>query len=395
MAKLSNIISQSETSRINTLGQTTGTSIARQPDVLSETIQYQLPLTVEEFDTGFGGVIPIFAPDQAEDCPGRTVTPLLIQGGMEVEDFFVITGISLVAFGEPKAFTINGGIMARPAVETPTPCFDGCPVAAPAAGDVTSQASLYWGGPTWQFLHNFMNAYRFRWLIKRYEFVNVLAGELGISNSGATFEGAGCSQVPAMPYIQQVNAAMASKDLPNIFIPQNSAGVDADCVGAPTADVVYGNIGLNGGWGRSFCLPTPLVFAPGMKLRASFERVENDCCYYEAMRKNAVISPDDTGLPDEILTAGTCEAASFTLPGGCFTIGVRMHGYSITDDCCFNMITGGNGLNFQAGSPAHAVLKGNAAINALIMRKTGGRGLAGVPEHVAANLKGLMEATGG
>lgn len=381
--------SQLEFSRINSLGQAQAVSVSRHEDIIYELKQYKFPLTQAEFDSEFGNTIPIFAENQPTECPGRQISPLLLDGGFELDDFFWLTGISLAAFGEPKSFTINGGLMTRPAVATATPCFDGCP---PTEGEPLEQGSLYWGGPTWQFLYNFLNAYRFRWLIKRFEFLNVSASALGITHMGPAFEGAGCSQVPAMPYIQAANAAMADKEIPLIFLPQNSAGETPECVGAPTADVVYGAPQLNGSLNRPFCLTNPMLLAPGMHLKMAFEAVEGDCCYRDGMQRNAVIPT--SGLPDPILTAGTCESSARTIPAGCVTLGVILQGYVMNDDACWEALT--RNQAFIAGSPMHNILKGNAAITNLIQRRTRGmQSLAGVSPEVVKSLKSLSEATGG
>lgn len=381
--------SQLEFSRIGNLGQAQNVSVSRHEDIIYELKQYKFPLTDAEFDSEFGETIPVFAQNQEPECPGRQISPLLLDGGFEVDDFFWLTGISLAAFGEPKSFTINGGIIngVPPVV---VPCFDGCP---PAEGGPATQASLYWGGPTWQFLYNFLNAYRFRWLIKRYEFVNVSASALGITHMGPAFVGAGSSQVPAMPYIQAVNAALHSKGVDDIrFIPQNTAGESLECVGAPTADVVYGAPELNGSMGRPFCLTNPMLLAPGMHLKMAFERADGDCCYYDAMRRNSTIGVDP--FPYEEATSDTCEAGAFTIPGGCVTLGVILQGYVMNDDACWEALT--RNQAFVAGSPMHTILKGNAAVTNLIQRRSGGniRNL-GLSEDLQKSLKGLTEATGG
>lgn len=380
--------SQLEFSRISNLGQARDVSVSRHEDVIYELKQYKFPLTDAEFDAEFGETIPVFAQNQDPECPGRQISPLLLDGGFEIDDFFWLTGISLAAFGEPKSFAINGGLIngVAPAV---IPCFDGCP---PDEGEPSTMAALYWGGPTWQFLYNFLNAYRFRWLIKRYEFLNVSASTLGITHMGPEFIGAGSSQVPAMPYIQQVNAAMAEKEIALAFIPQNSAGEDLDCVGVPTADVVYGAPRLGGAMNRPFCLTNPMLLAPGMHLKMAFEAADGDCCYRDAMRKNATIGTDP--FPYEAATSATCEAGAFTIPGGCVTLGVILQGYVMNDDACWEALT--RNQAFVAGSPMHNILKGNAAITNLIQRRVGRAGaLAGVPESVQKSLKALTEATGG
>lgn len=382
--------SQLEFSRINSLGQARDVSVSRHEDVIYELKQYKFPLTDAEFDSEFGETIPVFAQNQEPECPGRQISPLLLDGGFEIDDFFWLTGISLAAFGEPKSFTINGGLI-NGTPPTAVPCFDGCP---PADGEPTTLGSLYWGGPTWQFLYNFLNAYRFRWLIKRYEFLNVSASTLGITHMGPQFIGAGSSQVPAMPYIQQVNAAMASKSIDLRFIPQNVAGVDPDdvCVGSPTADVVYGAPQLSGSMNRPFCLTNPMLLAPGMHLKMAFEAADGDCCYRDAMRKNATIGSDP--FPYEEAVSSTCTAGSFTIPGGCVTLGVILQGYVMNDDACWEALT--RNQAFVAGSPMHTILKGNAHITNLIQRRSGGnlRGL-GLSEDVTKGLKALSEATGG
>jgi len=345
--------------------------------------QFQFPLTPAEFDGSFGGTIKLFSTIPNQPCPGRQTNML---AGTTVPEPFLLTSIQIVAYGETKKFSMPGQFVDRAAVAGTCPavgpcaepepgidCGVGC---APTASDVSQDATLYWGGAIDQFIVNFMQAYRLELALGRYLLLDEANFDIGMKPPPC-FEGASDSLVPAQGYIREVNDILAGKGCSRMFLPQNVAAGSL-CVGAPTAGATYGCVTVGGT--RPFCLNYPLLLLPQLPLNIQWTRVENDCCFFPAMRRNSVV---DCGAgpttADGSLPAG-CNA-SWTIPGGCLSLGLNLGGFILTPQCCLSYIN-----QFAvAGSLFENLYVGNPYLGGIINNPAIRSNLAGVPDQSALN----------
>lgn len=344
--------------------------------------QFQFPLTPAEFDGNFGGTIRLFSLVDNQPCPGMQTNAAV---GSSVNEPFVALGTCIIATGESKSFTLTGQFIDRNAINCP-PCPPAagttgavCPPVGPCADGTfpsAENAAVFWGGSTWQFIANFFQAYRLQIAInRRFLVVDEALMDVGMCGTPACFEGFGDSLVPAMPYVREVNDILAAKGCGKVFLPQNVAAGSL-CVGAPTAAAAYGCVKVMGLANRMYCFNYPLVFLPGMSFDISLVRVENDCCFLPAMRRNSVV---DCGGPcptaDAILPPG-CGCA-WTIPGGCLSIGLALKGYALQPAACLQFLAD----YCLPGSPLEALYVGNSYVGGLVANPAIRANLAGTPDQ--------------
>ena len=330
-----------EFTKIQTLGQIDKMPLTRLLKAnLYDVEQVQLPMTTEEFNTKFPGTKKVFDLLSDTPCPGRQTNA---GTGMTVEAPFLLTGVGLLAIGEGYGFTLPGIVVDKPAVPEAIPCTSGC-VSDCASGD--RNAALAYGYPTWSILQKFFQAYRAQMYIGRhFQLFDEAAFDIGLAATTPEFVGASDSLISAMNYVREVNDQMDSKGMDKVFIPPNVAvGTNGtECIGAPTAGVTWGATHTPGVANRLYQLCMPVLWLPGMTLDLRLTEVENDCCFRSAMQRDGVLDPDSPTKPSaaftEELECGVGCGSVFTVPGGCFSLGMVLTGYDITLAACVEYLT--------------------------------------------------------
>lgn len=330
-----------EFTKIHTLGQIDKMSLTRLLKAnLYDVEQVQLPMTVSEFNNKFPGTKKVFDLLSDTPCPGRQTNA---GTGMTVEAPFLLTGVGLLAIGEGYGFTLPGIVVDKPDAPAAIPCTSGC-VSDCASGD--RNAALAYGYPTWSILQKFFQAYRAQMYIGRhFQLFDEAAFDIGLAATTPEFVGASDSLISAMPYVRETNDQMDAKGMDKVFIPPNTAiGANGtESIGAPTAGVTWGATHTPGVANRLYQLNMPVLWLPGMTLDLRLVEVENDCCFRSAMQRDGVLDPDNPTKPSaaftEELVCGVGCGSVFTVPGGCFSIGMVLTGYDITLSACVEYLT--------------------------------------------------------
>jgi hypothetical protein len=332
-----------------TVGQAINTPLAKLRTYYYHVQQLQFPLTPDEFNSKFSASIPLFVQDVGP-CPGTQTNATFAAGTNEP---FVVLGVGVVAIGKGFGFSLPGRMVAAPTGSgNCVPVVEGCP----AAGQ--HDAVLDYGGAGWRFIEAFFNAFRLQMAVwRRYLVLDESLFDVGMVPDAPEFIGAGHALISAQPYIREVNDILSDKACNLRFLAQNHAGTE--CLGAPTAEVIYGHNAIKGVGNRIFCLNQPIVYLPGMRFDVAFQRVENDCCFLEDMRRAAVLDCANPTLPDAGYGDTFCSASGFpgvyTVPGGCISLGVVLTGYALTPAACLdymiNLVPGSVQMNMIQGTP--------------------------------------------
>jgi hypothetical protein len=303
------------------LGQASGTR--RIPARLYDIEQLQFPLTTSEFNTKLSANKRIFATDLEEECPGRQMN---LSKGATVDAPFLAMAFGVLGTAGSYGFALPG-IMVTKGAEggaDPTPCNSGC------AGADQHNAVYVHDLKNQLFLENFEEA----------------AHVMGLTGATLEFVGAGTAMTSVNEFIRETNDVMLSKECDLQFIPQNAIDTDtgSECLPAPTASVIKGSVNVRGVSNRCYPLPTPLLWLPGMTLDARFVGVEGDCCYRAAMARDSVLDcASDPLTPSSTfsntLACGVGEAGSYTVPGGCVSIGGVLAGYDVVAACCLEYLS--------------------------------------------------------
>lgn len=364
------------------VGQASSTPLAKLRTYYYHVQQLQLPLTLDEFNAKFTASIPLFVQDTGP-CPGTQTNATFAAGTNEP---FVVLGVGVVAIGKGFGFSLPGRMVAAPVGSgNCVPVIEGCP----AAGQ--HDAVLDYGGAGWRFIEAFFNAFRLQMAVwRRYLVLDESLFDVGMVPDAPEFIGAGHALISAQPYIREVNDILSDKACNLRFLAQNHAGTE--CLGAPTAEVIYGHNAIKGVGNRIFCLNQPIVYLPGMRFDVAFQRVENDCCFLEDMRRAAVLDCSTPTLPDAGYGDTFCSASGFpgiyTVPGGCISLGVVLTGYALTPAACLdymiNLVPGSVQMNMIQGTPYVAELY-RAAERDDRMRRM----LAGTPD-AEQKVRGLL-----
>lgn len=323
---------------IGNVGALKDTSWAKIPSYYTDVSQVQFPMLDADFDLRFGSKVLLF--NEIQSSPGRQTNA---ETGSGVNEPFLALGVGVVAIAEGMAFTLPGALATvdRTGGETYIPQVDGC--AADNSDPNLDNASLYWGGPGWNFINNFFQRYRLEMLVnRRFQIVDESLFDVGMVPTPAEFFGASDSLIPGMPYVRTVNDVMASKSINKSFLPQNIAGTV--CVGAPTAGVTYGHPRITGLANRIYCFNQPIPILPGMRFDVSFQPVENDISFLNGMRREAVLNPTTPTRPDGVYEADTIcntnmSGAAYTVPGGTISLGLVFKGFALQPKACVEYVS--------------------------------------------------------
>lgn len=354
------------------VGQAQQTPLAKLRTYYYHVQQFQLPLTPSEFDVNFNATIPLFVQDVAQ-CPGTQTNATFAAGTNEP---FVVLGVGVVAIGKGFGFALPGRMVTKGSAGECVPVVEGCP------SGTARDAVLDYGGSGWRFIEAFFNAYRLKVAVwRRYLVLDESLFDVGMIPDAPEFVGAGHALISAMPYIREVNDILTTKLCSFRFLPQNHAGTE--CLGAPTAEVIYGHNSIRGVGNHIFCLNQPIVYLPGMRFDVAFTRVENDCCFLPEMKRSAVLDCATPTLPDAGFNDTFCSSSGFpsvfTVPGGCVSLGVVLTGYALTPAACLdymiNLVPGSVQAQMIAGTPYVADLWHRAHQDPKMQRM-----LAGVPD---------------
>lgn len=337
-----------------TIGQAMQTPLAKLRTYYYHVQQIQLPMTPEEFNAKFTASIPLFVQDVGP-CPGTQTNATFAAGTNEP---FVVLGVGVVAIGKGFGFSLPGRMVAAPVgTGNCVPVVEGCP------GAGQHDAVLDYGGSGWRGIEAFFNAFRLQMAVwRRYLVLDESLFDVGMVPDSPEFVGAGHALISASPYVREINDVLSDKQCNLRFLPQNHAGTE--CLGAPTAEVIYGHNAIRGVGNRIFCLNQPIIYLPGMRFDLQFQRVENDCCFLEDMRRALVLDCASPTLPDAGYNDTFCSAGGFpgvyTVPGGCISLGVVLTGYALTPAACLDYL-----INLVPGSIQTQMIQGTPYVNDL------------------------------
>ena len=321
------------------IGQLANTGWSKIPTYYYDVTQQHFPLTSDEFDNGFGGTVQVF--NEQQNTPGRQSNA---ETGSGVNEPFLALGVGVVAIAENFSFTLPGALadINRSASPSCIPQIDGC------EGDeanTSRNATLYWGGPGWNFINAFFQRFRLQMAVnRRFLLVDESLFDVGMVPTPSEFVGASSSLIPGMPYVRWVNDVLADKTelSGKVFLPQDIAGTV--CVGAPTAAVTYGHPRIIGLSNRIYCFNQPIPIMPGMRFDVNFVPVLNDNSFLPAMRRESVLDPANPTKPDAAYTTDTiCSTgitgSAYNVPGGTISIGLVFKGYALQPRACVEYVT--------------------------------------------------------
>lgn len=317
-----------------------------------------LPLTQDDYDDLFpcnknvfaqttSGIVTNVADDATIDCS------------------FLLTGVGLLVTVPSKSYTLTGIMVPEPAdASENTPCNSGCTT------DATQRnAALAYGYPARLLIENFLASTRVQmYLCRRFQVFDEAARDMGLVTTLAEFHGAGSSMIAPMKDVAKVNDTLHSRGCGYQFIPQNAVdGANgSECLGAPTAAVTYGATRMLGVAQKFYRLNSPILYTQGQKLDFRFTCEDGADCFRDEMQRNAVIA---CGTPDkpsalfaEDLACGVGSAAVYTVPGGCFSIGLVLAGYDISDAAVLQYYGG-----LDPNSPIGQALRASGTIQGHIM----------------------------
>jgi hypothetical protein len=337
-----------------TVGQAADTACAKLRAYYYFVEQIKFPMTPDEFEDKFAAALPLFV-DNPNPCPGRQTNASFAASANET---FVMLGATIVLSGKGFGFSQAGRMVAAPTeAGTCVPVVEGCP------GEGERDAVLDYGGAHWRFAESFAKAYRLQMAAcRRFLFLDESIEDIGIM-SAAEYTGAGHALINTSPFIREVNDVLAEKECAQRFLPYSHSGTE--CLGAPTAEVMYGHNSIRGaGNSRVFLLNQPVVYTPNMRFDVQFNRVENDCCFLDDMRRASVLDCGSPTLPDALYSDSYCSASGFpgiyNVPGGCFSFGIVLLGYAMTNAACLDYA-----CCLSPGSVGAQMYSGNAFIGEL------------------------------
>lgn len=327
-------LTANEFKRLETLGDPSGVGQANPALKLLTANLYRqqvvsLPLTQADFDDLFPCNKSVFANTQPSVLTN-------VADDATIDCSFLCTGVGLLVSLPSKSYTVPGIMVPIPDpadATTPTPCNSGCTTAANQRN-----AALAFGYSARMLIEAFMASTRVQmYLCRRFQVFDEAARDMGLVTTLAEFQGAGSSLIDPMPDIAKVNDTLAARGCTMQFIPQNAVdGANgSECLGAPTAAVSYGSTRMLGVAQKFYRLNTPVLYTQGMKLDFRFTCEEGGECYRDEMQANSVIDCTTPTKPSalfaETLACGVGSAAVYHVPGGCFSIGLVLAGYDITD----------------------------------------------------------------
>lgn len=323
--------------KIGNIGAIDKMGWAKIPTYYYDVSQIQMPMTTADFQTKYSGTVPLFNEISAQS--GRQTNA---ETGSGVNEPFLAFGVGVVAIAEGFSFTVPGALVDidRANGEACIPQVDGC---EGDEGGTARNATLYWGGPGWNFINNFFQRYRLQMLVnRRFQLVDESLFDVGMVPVPPEFVGASDSLIPAMPYIRATNDVLKSKSISKAFLAQNIAGTV--CTGAPTAGVTYGHTRIHGLANRLYCFNQPIPILPGMRFDVNFTPIENDISFLAAMQREAVLDPSTPTSPDADYSTDTiCNTgitgSAFNVPGGTLSLGLVFKGTALQPRACVEYVT--------------------------------------------------------
>ncbi len=367
-------------SRIGQLQAIDQVGVTRIPSDIWDVTTVCLPLSNKQFDAQFGGQINFFNIDTpVGECPGRFTSASLVAN---LGAPFLMCGICVVAVGEGVGFSKSGVVVDCPADATATPqvvgaCGTGCDLGAIAQPGQTP-AVFEFGSPTWRFIEALFRAYNFQFIInRRWQLLDLPLSDIGMCQMAPHFEGAGCSQVSAMPFIREANDSALNNDLNCQFLPVNTIvttgadGVPASiCAPPPQAGATFGHTNFMGRAPNMFRFVQPIPVLPFTSLGISFVPFANNNAFFEQMRAAATTGKEDCTAtnPSSCFTGAAvndgCGPGVITFPGGKITIGIKAFGYELAPAACLEAI-----YRFACACPTGAeFLAGNPYLGGLVQK---------------------------
>lgn len=227
---------------------------------------------------------------------------------------------------------VPGVMVDTPAALEDTPCSDGC------ANTGQENAVFEWGQGGWDYLEKFFTLNRVQmYVCRHYQIFDEWARDLGLAAVTNEFIGAGHALKSIMPLVREVNDVMTAKGIGKQFIPQNVVSDGASgstCIGAPTAEVLWGAQRTPGVANRIFPLPFPLLIVPGMPLQINFLQ-DGDDCSLEAMRRDSVLdeaagATKPSAAFNDALACDAGNSSVWTVNGGCISLGMVLASYDVS-----------------------------------------------------------------
>lgn len=333
-----------------------------------------LPLTQNDFDDLFPCNKSVFS-----NTSPSVVTN--IADDATIDCSFLLTGVGLMVSLPSRSYTLPGIVV--PAVTdptTPTPCNSGC-----TSADDQRNASLAFGYSARMLIEAFMASTRVQmYLCRRFQVFDEAARDMGLVTTLAEFQGASSSLYAPMRDVAKVNDTLVANDCPWQFIPQNAVASDSgsECLGAPTAAVTYGSTRMLGVMQKFYRLGTPVLYTQGMKLDFRFTCEDGAECFRNDMQSSAVLDCATPTKPSalfaETLACGVGSAGVYEIPAGCFSIGLVLAGYDITDAAVLQYY-GGLEPNSPVGQALRASGSGGQIMGILAANPELRRSLGGLP----------------
>lgn len=350
-----------------------------------------MPLTPAEFDADFQPVKKMFSLDDGS-VQGRSTNLSL---GATVDAPTLICGIGILAVTEGFGLAVPGVMVDTPEALADTPCNTGC------AGTGQENAVFEWGQGGWNGIEKFFTGHRVQmYVCRHYQLFDEWARDLGLAAVTNEFIGAGHALKSVMPLIRDTNDVMTAKGITKQFIPQNVVSDGAsgsECIGSPTAEVLWGAQRTPGVANRIFPLSFPLLVIPGMPLQINFTQTDGDDCSLEAMRRDMTLdqtagATKPSAAFNDALACGVGNSSVWTVNGGCYSLGLVLASYDVSPVFCLQYLD-------QMAQQANATIDGiyrnsNVAsyLGGLMANPTvRAQQLAGVPDD---ELERMMKSAG-
>lgn len=346
-----------EYNRIGDLGQVQNMPLKAMRTYYHHLISCKLPLTEAEFEnTLFGQSIGLFTEDPPPACgPECSVQTNMLRATL-VTSPFMICGIGIVAIGESKSFAAQGLVTthadgAVPAVVgDPNVCNELYAGMPDFDGNGGALAQMWWGGPTWNLIEAFLQAYRLQFVLGgRWLVIDELLQDIGLTRQNPKFVGAGESRLATMPFIRDVNDVLHAKDFriegseADLNFMTINTEVDADgasaCVPPPLASFMQGGQDIAGLAQRVFTFRDPILVVPGMPIEASFVLVKGSS-YFSALKNKVTFNLTapaagyTTAPVDGVVNCGVVA----TVPGGQFQFGLVLLGFEMWPAACLDYL---------------------------------------------------------
>lgn len=287
----------------------------------------EFPLTPAEFTADNQPLQKVFSLDT--NASGRRTNLSL---GATVDTPTLICGIGILAVTEGYGLAVPGIMVDTPSALEDTPCSDGC------ANAGQENAVLEWGQGGWDYVEKFFTLNRVQmYVCRHYQIFDEWARDLGLAAVTNEFIGAGHCLKSIMPLVREVNDVMTAKAIGKQFIPQNvvsNGDGGSECIGAPTAEVLWGAQRTPGVANRIFPLPFPLLIVPGMPLQINFLQ-DGDDCSLEAMRRDSVLDEAAGAIKpsaafNDALACDVGNSSVWTVNGGCMSLGMVLASYDVS-----------------------------------------------------------------